>query len=224
MAGGFGKRLLPLTESTPKPLLPIGDKPLLERLVEQLRDSQIKHINISTHFLGDQIKERLGDGRQWGVNINYLPEKNPLGTAGSLGLIDRPKEPVLIVNGDILTRLDFHSMLLFHNDNKAVMTVAVKQFGVKIPYGVVETKGIDIQGLTEKPTTPFFVVAGVYLASPEVWEIISKGERCDMPDLIQRLIKKGKKVISFPVSEYWVDIGKLEDYESAQADVSSGNF
>ena len=224
MAGGFGKRLRPLTESTPKPLLPVGDRPLLERLVEQLRDSKIKHINISTHFLGEQIKEHLGDGRKWGVDINYLSEENPLGTAGSLSLLERPKEPVIIVNGDILTRLDFRAMLNFHRDNKATMTVAVKQYAVQIPYGVVETKGVDVLGLAEKPNAPFFVVAGIYLVNPEVWEIIAKGERCDMPDLIRRLIDKKEKVISFPISEYWLDIGKLEDYRNAQEDVSSGQF
>jgi dTDP-glucose pyrophosphorylase len=222
MAGGFGKRLHPLTESTPKPLLNVGDRSLLQRTVKQLRDANIHRVSITTHFLGDQIRERLGDGRELGISIEYLSEDRPLGTAGALGLLDVPTEPILVINGDILTRLNFNAMLHFHEDYAAAMTVAIKQYEMEVPYGVVEVEGATVTRLSEKPKQKFFVIAGIYLLDPQVWSYLPRGEFCDMPDLINSLLAAGKKVVSFPISEYWLDIGRLDDYERAQADVANG--
>ena len=224
MAGGHGRRLRPLTENLPKPLLPVGDRPLLQRMVEQLCVANVNRVSITTHFLGECIKEHLGDGSELGVAIEYISEDRPLGTAGALGLLDAPTEPILVINGDILTRLDFRAMLHFHQDCRATMTVAVKRYEVQVPYGVVEVKGMEIVQLAEKPTTKVFVVAGIYLLNPETWDYLPRGEFCDMPDLIKRLLADGRKVVSFPISEYWLDIGQLEDYERAQMDVANGVF
>lgn len=222
MAGGFGTRLQPLTHETPKPILPVGDRSLLERILAQLRDSGIHRVNIATHFLADRVKEHVGDGSRLGVAVEYLSEDRPLGTAGALGLLEVPNEPVLVINGDILTRTDFRAMLHFHQDYWAVMTVGIKQYSVKVPFGVVQVRGADVTGLEEKPVAQFFVVAGIYLLSPEVWAYLRRGEHCDMPDLIARLVAEGRKVVSFPINEYWLDVGCPDDYQRAQSDVADG--
>jgi len=222
MAGGFGTRLRPLTHDTPKPMLPVGDRSLLERILGQLRDSGIHRVNIATHFLADRVKEHVGDGSKLGVSVEYLSEDRPLGTAGALGLLEAPDEPVLVINGDILTRTDFRAMLHFHQDYKAAMTVGIKQYSVKVPFGVVQVRGAEIAGLEEKPVAQFFVVAGIYLLSPEVWKFLPRGEHCDMPDLIRRLVGEGQKVVSFPINEYWLDVGCPDDYQQAQSDVADG--
>ena len=222
MAGGFGTRLRPLTHETPKPILPVGDRSLLERILGQLRDAGIHRVNIATHFLADRVKEHVGDGSRLGLAVEYLSEDRPLGTAGALGLLEAPDEPVLVINGDILTRTDFRAMLHFHQDYKAVMTVGIKQYSVKVPFGVVQVRGAEIAGLEEKPVAQFFVVAGIYLLSPEVWKYLPRGEHCDMPDLIRRLVGEGQKVVSFPINEYWLDVGCPDDYQQAQSDVADG--
>ena len=222
MAGGFGTRLRPLTHDTPKPMLPVGDRSILERILGQLRDSGIHRVNIATHFLADRVKEHVGDGSRMGMAVEYLSEDRPLGTAGALGLLEAPDEPVLVINGDILTRTDFRSMLHFHQDYKAAMTVGIKQYSVKVPFGVVQVRGAEIAGLEEKPVAQFFVVAGIYLLSPEVWKFLPRGEHCDMPDLIRRLVGEGQKVVSFPINEYWLDVGCPDDYQQAQSDVADG--
>src|SRR5437660_1015185 len=186
MAGGYGTRLRPLTEESPKPLLPVGDRSLLERILGQLRDAGIHRVNIATHFLADRIKEHVGDGSRLGVTVEYVSEDRPLGTAGALGLLEAPDEPMLVINGDILTRTDFRAMLHFHQDYKAAMTVGIKRYSVKVPFGVVQVRGADIAALEEKPVAQFFVVAGIYLLSPEVWAYLPRGEYFDMPDLIAR--------------------------------------
>lgn len=222
MAGGFGTRLRPLTHDTPKPMLPVGDRSLLERILGQLRDSGIHRVNIATHFLADRVKEHVGDGSKLGVAVEYLSEDRPLGTAGALSLLEAPDEPVLVINGDILTRTDFRAMLHFHQDYQAAMTVGIKQYSVKVPFGVVQVRGAEIAGLEEKPVAQFFVVAGIYLLSPEVWKFLPRGEHCDMPDLIRRLVGEGQKVVSFPINEYWLDVGSPDDYQQAQSDVADG--
>lgn len=222
MAGGLGTRLRPLTDATPKPMLPVGDRSLLERILGQLRDAGIHRVNIATHFLADRVKEHVGDGNRLGVAVEYLSEDRPLGTAGALGLLELPNEPVLVINGDILTRTDFRAMMHFHQDYKAAMTVGIKQYSVKVPFGVVQVRGVDVTGLEEKPVAQFFVVAGIYLLSPEVWNYLPRGEHCDMPDLIARLIADGRKVVSFPINEYWLDVGSPDDYQRAQSDVADG--
>lgn len=222
MAGGYGKRLRPLTEENPKPLLPVGDRSILDRILGQLRDAGIHRVNITTHFLANRVKEHVGDGSRLGLAVEYVSEDQPLGTAGALGLLNPPDEPVLVINGDVLTRTDFRAMLHFHQDYRAVMTVGIKQYSVKVPYGVVHVEGVDIIALQEKPVSQFFVVAGIYLMSPEVWAYLPRGERLDMPELIHRLIVNQRKVVSFPINEYWLDIGSPDDYQRAQSDVAEG--
>jgi dTDP-glucose pyrophosphorylase len=224
MAGGEGIRLRPLTEDTPKPLLPVGDRPLMELLIEQLRNSGIQQINVSTRYLSDKIKEHFGDGASLGVELNYVTEDRPLGTAGALGLMNKPDSPLLVINGDILTRLDFRSMLAFHRKHKAELTVAVRQYDLQVPYGVVECDGPLISEVREKPVYRFFVNAGIYLLEPSVIGCIPNGERYDMTDLIQQLLTEGRTVANFPIMEYWLDIGQYADYEKAQDDIKNGRF
>lgn len=215
MAGGFGSRLMPLTEETPKPMLTVGDKPLMEIIISQLRQAGIRKVNITTHYQREKIKSHFGDGQNHGVNVSYVDEESPLGTAGALGLM-APGEPVLVINGDILTDVDFRAMLHFHREHKAEMTVAVRKYEVEVPYGVVECDAVSVKKLTEKPRFGFFVNAGIYLLEPSVHRLVTPGESANMTDLIQRMLDSGRHVVSFPVREYWLDIGRHSDYELAQ--------
>jgi dTDP-glucose pyrophosphorylase/CBS domain-containing protein len=219
MAGGYGRRLLPLTADTPKPMLRVGDRPLIERLVQQLKQVGIARVNISTHYKADQIATHFGNGEAFGIEVEYVSEERPLGTAGALSMVSGD-DPLLVINGDILTTLDFRALLSFHFEHGAEMTVAVREYGFNVPYGVVETDGLHVKAVTEKPTVKFFVNAGIYLIAPSARQFIPAGEHFDMPELIAAVVKAGGKVISFPVWEYWLDIGRHEDYEQAQQDVS----
>ncbi|MCX6641685.1 MAG: nucleotidyltransferase family protein [bacterium] len=224
MAGGFGTRLHPLTEDLPKPMLPVGDRPLLQRTIEHLRDAGIRKVQVSTHYLQEKITDYFGDGKAFGVELNYLFEDHPMGTAGALGLMDKIDEPLLVINGDILTQIDYRAMLDFHLQNFADMTVAVRQYEFKVPYGVVETEGVRVTRILEKPVVKNFVNAGIYLLSPEVQKCIPDTAHYDMPELIGYLISQGNLVISFPVREYWIDIGEFKEYRQAQTDVDTGKF
>jgi dTDP-glucose pyrophosphorylase/CBS domain-containing protein len=219
MAGGFGTRLRPLTDDLPKPMLPLGGKPLMELMIEQLRQVGIRRVNITTHYKPEKISDHFGDGSSFGVELNYLNEDKPLGTGGALGLIDVPREPLLVINGDILTKVDFRAMLSYHQEHRAVMTVAVKQYDIKIPYGVIECEGPRVSALKEKPQMHFLVNAGIYLLEPKVYEFIPNSEHFNMTDLIQLLLESNQTVVSFPVIEYWLDIGQIADYEQAQNDM-----
>ncbi|MBN2503061.1 MAG: nucleotidyltransferase family protein [Anaerolineales bacterium] len=224
MAGGYGTRLSPLTDDTPKPLLPVGGKPLMEWVVEQLNQSGIRNIHISTHYLGERIKNHFGNGESFGVNIDYLTEDSPLGTAGALGLVGQPDGPLLVINGDILTQLNFREMFAFHQKHHADLTVGVRQFSVQVPYGVVESDDVQVTKVREKPTYSFLVNAGVYLLEPSAFAFFPAHERFDMPDLITTLIEHERSVVSFPILEYWLDIGQHTDYRQAQEDIQKGKF
>ncbi len=224
MAGGFGKRLYPLTDETPKPMLPVGDRPLMEHIIDQLREAGIEKVNVTTHFMPEKIKKHFGNGQEFGVNIEYVSEDRPLGTAGALGLMEKPNQPMLVINGDILTRVDFRSMLDFHREHRADLTVAVRRYDLQIPYGVIETEGVQITQVREKPLYTFFVNAGIYLLEPNAHQYIPTNERFDMTDLIDRLIAEGRTVISFPIREYWLDIGQPDDYKQAQEDLQNGRL
>lgn len=224
MAGGEGMRLRPLTDDVPKPMLPVGDRPLMELVIEQLRNSGIEQINVSTRYLSDKIKSHFGNGNALGVELNYVTEDRPLGTAGALGLMNKPDTPLLVINGDILTRLDFRAMLAFHRKHKAELTVAVRQFDMQVPYGVVDCNGPFVKEVREKPSYRFFVNAGIYLLEPSVLSCIPNGEHYDMTDMIDQLLEDGRTVANFPIMEYWLDIGKHDDYRQAQDDVKNGRF
>jgi len=216
MAGGFGRRLLPFTEELPKPMLSVDGRPLLERIVDQLRDSGIRQINMTTHFKPEKIVDHFGDGQAFGVDITYVNEDRPLGTGGALGLMPVPGETTLVINGDVLTQVDFRTMLMYHRSHEADMTVAVSQYGIAVPYGVVECEGPAICRLKEKPQVNFLVNAGIYLLEPSVYGFVTSGEPLQMTDLITRLLDADRSVISFPIFEQWLDIGQHADYARAQ--------
>ena len=222
MAGGFGTRLRPLTADIPKPMLPVGDRPLLERTLERLRDADIHRVNISTHYLPEKITEHFGDGEGMGLDLQYMSEDEPLGTAGALSLMDPPEEPTIVMNGDILTDINFRAMLDFHREHSADLTVAVRQYDIQVPYGVLECDGAEVRRLEEKPTSSFLVNAGIYLLDPSVHRRIPRGRRYDMTDLIDDLLADGCRVVSFPIVEYWLDIGQHADYDRAQSDLERG--
>lgn len=224
MAGGFGVRLRPLTDDMPKPMLPVGDRPLLELIIEQLRSAGIRQVNVTTHYKAEKIIQHFGDGSSFGVELNYVSEDRPMGTAGALSLIEKKNEPLLVVNGDILTGVDFRSMLSYHRENHADLTVAVRKFDIQVPYGVIECNGSRVESLSEKPLLSFFVNAGIYFLEPSVHRYIPDGEYSDMTDLIRLLLKEKKTVISFPIMEYWLDVGQPIDYEQAQEDMMNGKF
>jgi dTDP-glucose pyrophosphorylase/CBS domain-containing protein len=222
MAGGKGIRLRPLTEDLPKPMLPVGGRPLLERIIEQLQTIGIRHVNITTHYKPEKIKEHFGDGAAFGINLHYIHEEQPLGTGGALSLLPNPEQTMLVINGDILTRVNFHAMLAYHQEHQADMTVAVRPYETQIPYGVVECEGPYIRALQEKPRKTFLVNAGIYLLEPTVYSAIPQGEQFQMTDLVQQLIARHRIVVSFPIHEYWLDIGQHADYDQAQQDTDQG--
>jgi dTDP-glucose pyrophosphorylase/CBS domain-containing protein len=222
MAGGKGSRLQLLTQDLPKPMLPVGDRPLMERTIEHLAEAGIKRIHITTNYLAQKITEHFGDGSAFGVDLNYIAERQPLGTAGSIGLLERPHEPLLVINGDVLTDVNFRAMLDYHKEQRAALTVAVRQYEFTVPYGVVESTDGFVQKLVEKPSYTFFINAGIYLLDPSVHHLIPTGGRMDMTELIQRLLEEGRTVASFPIREYWLDIGQHTDYEQAQEDIRNG--
>lgn len=224
MAGGMGTRLRPLTEELPKPMLPVGDRPLMEMIVGQLRHAGIRHVNVSTHYKPEKIIDYFGDGSAFGVELHYVREDKPLGTGGALGLIPVPDEPLLVINGDILTQVDFRAMLDYHKEYEAAMTVGVTRYGYEVPYGVIECSGPTVERLREKPNYSFLVNAGIYLLEPSVLGYIPEGQHCNITDLIQHLLDVGQKVVSFPIREYWLDIGQHKDYLQAQEDLVNGKI
>jgi dTDP-glucose pyrophosphorylase len=217
MAGGFGRRLDPITRDIPKPMLPVGDRPLLEIIIGQLRDAGIRTVQVAAHHKADTIAKHFGDGRNFGVELSYIEEAQPLGTGGGLGLLEVPPHTTLVMNGDILTQMDFRAMLAYHREHQADLTVAVRHYEMTVPYGVVECEGSSVRRLSEKPLVSFFVNAGIYLLEPSVYGFMPRGQRFDMTDLIQRLLEARRPVVSFPIREYWRDIGQHEDYQQAQA-------
>jgi dTDP-glucose pyrophosphorylase len=224
MAGGQGTRLHPLTQDTPKPMLPLGDRPLMERIIEQLSSTGIREVNVTTHYLADKITDHFGDGSQFGVRLNYVPEDDQLGTAGGLSLMPTPETPLLVINGDILTQVNFRAMLQFHREQGAALTLAVRPYEVTVPYGVVHSDGARVREVVEKPTYRHFVNAGIYLLEPAVHALVPKNQRFDMTDLIRAVLGAGKVVASFPIWEYWRDIGQHKDYLAAQADIKDGTL
>jgi len=220
MAGGMGTRLLPHTEHCPKPLLWVQGKPMLEHLLDRARAEGIVKFTIALRHLGHMIEEYFGDGRAWGVQIDYLREEHPLGTAGALGLITpAPTDAFIVANGDILTDVRFGELLEFHRKHRACATMAVRLHEWQHPYGVVHIDGIDITGFEEKPVARSHVNAGVYVLSPTSLSALTAVERCDMPTLFARLRTRGDRTIAFPMHEPWLDVGLPADYEKAGGSV-----
>jgi dTDP-glucose pyrophosphorylase len=220
MAGGFGKRLHPLTESCPKPLLKVGDKPILQQILESFISAGFHRFFISTHFLPEMVRDHFGDGKQWGVSIKYTHEETPLGTGGALGLLphDEINEPIMMMNGDLLTTLNYRDLLEFHNAHDGTATMCVRQYEYQVPYGVIQSEGHLIRSMDEKPVQRFFVNAGVYVLAPEIVKSVKPGTRVDLPTLLEGTIATGNRVNMFPLHEYWLDIGRPEDFERARAE------
>lgn len=221
MAGGFGTRLRPLTHNCPKPMLKVGGKPILELILQNFIDAGFYRFFISTHYMPEIIQDHFGDGHQWGVDIQYIHEETPLGTAGALGLLphDEIDQPMFLMNGDLLTRLDYCSLLDFHHQHEAAATMCVREYEHQIPYGVIESDGNSITAITEKPIQHFFINAGIYLLSPELIKSVQPDTHIDMPTLLQQTIDQGERVNMFPIHEYWLDIGRMEDFRRAQDEV-----
>jgi dTDP-glucose pyrophosphorylase len=219
MAGGEGRRLLPLTESLPKPMVHVGGKPMLETVLERCRDYGFRKFYISVNYRGQQIMEYFGDGSNWNVEIRYLNEDRPLGTAGSLAeLPKQPLDPIVVVNGDVLSEVDLPSLLRFHNAHDAVATMGIRVHETQIPFGVVQIDGVRMESVIEKPVMTQFVNAGVYVLNPQLLETIPQGERLDMTQLLNSTSLNGSKVIVFPIHEHWLDVGTHISLEQANDD------
>ena len=215
MAGGLGARMRPLTNSYPKPLLEVGGQAILATAINNLKRHKLTQINICVYYKKNLIVDYFGNGKEQGVNINYINEEKPLGTAGVIGIIDpRPTEPFLVINGDILTKLNFTNLLEFHNNHSSPLTICVTNFSYSVPYGVVETNGQALTRLNEKPKTEMLINAGIYVLDPSVCDL-SDGPT-DMTEIIQKLIKEGNSPSVFFIHEYWADIGQIEDLERAR--------
>lgn len=217
MAGGFGKRLRPLTDKIPKPLLPMGDKPILEVILEKCIDAGFCNFIVSTHYKAEMVRDHFSDGSHWGVNIQYAHESEPLGTAGAIGLLpdDLPELPILVINGDLITSVDLDSLLRFHNEQGALATVCVKEYDHQVPFGVVEANGTRIASITEKPVFKYFVSAGMYVLEPQAIAAIRGRGYIDMPDFLDECIGSSEGVSMFPIHEQWRDIGRINEYQEA---------
>jgi len=219
MAGGLGQRLRPLTEDCPKPLLSVGGKPLLETILDQFVEHGFEHFYISVNYRAEMVENYFGNGSRHDVEIRYLREQDQLGTAGAVGLMpEKPDSPVFVMNGDLLTRVDFPGMLAFHQDQKAKATMAVRSFDIQVPYGVVSVENHKITALEEKPTHQFFVNAGIYVLEPEIAASIPKNKYLDMPTLFGQIMEKSETTAAFPIHEYWMDIGRKQDFDQANYD------
>ena len=226
MAGGKGTRLKPLTNATPKPMLPVGNKPIIEHNIDRLNSYGINHISITINYLGNKIEEYFGEGKQKGIEIEYIDEKGKyLGTIGSLSLIKKFDFPdVLIMNSDLFTNVDFEDMYKYFKDKNADMLIAAVPYSVKVPYAVLKTEGNEVVSFEEKPTYTYYSNAGIYFIKSDHLKNIPQNEFYNATDLIEKLIDENKKVIYYPMVNYWLDIGKHEDYEKAQEDVKHIQF
>jgi len=217
MAGGLGTRLRPLTEEFPKPLLAVGGKPILESILESFAEQGFKRIFLSVNFKAAMIQNHFGTGERWGVQVDYLQESTRLGTAGALSLLPQPPSaPLIVMNGDLITRTNFDGLLEFHADQRAAATMAVREYDFQVPYGVVRLDGPRITSIEEKPVQRCFVNAGIYVLSPEVLAHVPFQNYFDMPTLFEKLIAAGETTTAYPLREYWLDVGRRDEYERAQ--------
>jgi dTDP-glucose pyrophosphorylase len=218
MVGGLGTRLRPLTESTPKPMLLVGGKPILQTIVENLVSYGFVNISMCTGYKSELIQDFFKDGVEFGANIEYILEEKRMGTAGALSLLkgkQKPDDPFIVMNGDILTNVNFENMMSYHINNEAKSTMCVREYDFQVPYGVVILENELIKNIDEKPLHKFFVSAGIYILDPSCIEMIPKNEYYDIPSLFEEMIKSNVKVVSFPLHEYWLDIGQMEEYNKA---------
>lgn len=215
LAGGKGARLAPYTTVLPKPLMPIGDMPILEIVLRQLARRGFKDITLAVGYLAELLMAYCGDGGKFGVKINYSREEEPLGTAGPISLIPNLNETFLVMNGDLLSTLDYSAMWKYHKERGAIATLASYRREVKIDLGVIESENGWVKDYIEKPTYQYAVSTGIYIFEPEVLQCIERGKKLDLPELVLRLMKQGKKVNVYDFDGYWLDIGRHDDYETA---------
>jgi dTDP-glucose pyrophosphorylase/CBS domain-containing protein len=221
MVGGLGTRLRPLTENTPKPMLKVGNKPILETIILNFKKYGFGNIILSVSYKSEIIEEYFKDGREFGVNIEYIHENKRMGTAGALSLMrEKLNEPFFVMNGDLLTNINFEHMMEYHLSNSAIATMGVREYDFQVPYGVVNVDGENILSIEEKPVHNFFVSAGVYVLDSKVLDFIPNDEFYDMPMLFEKVIENKMKSVSFPIREYWLDIGRLEEFEKANNEYS----
>lgn len=222
MVGGLGTRLRPLTEHTPKPMLKVGNKPILETIIEGFRNHGFVNFVLCVNYKKEVIQSYFQNGAAFGVNIEYIEETKRLGTAGALSLLkDEVTEPIFVMNGDLLTQVNFSQLLNFHLETNSLGTMCVREYEYQIPFGVIETNEHQLLSIQEKPLKKEFVNAGIYMLSPEALKMIPHYEFYDMPELFNAIIQKNKIASVFPVREYWMDIGRLTDYEQANKDYES---
>ena len=216
MVGGLGTRLRPYTENIPKPMLKVGHKPILQTIIERFETYGYKNIIMCANYKSHVIKNYFGDGKEFGVEIEYILEEQRMGTAGALSLLkEKPREPFFVMNGDLLTSLNFEHLHDFHTLNNSVATMCVHRYNFQVPFGVVNIKNSKILSIQEKPTHKFFVNAGIYMLSPEVLEYVPQYQFFDITSFFEKIISKDKNTISFPLGESWQDIGQIQDYEIA---------
>lgn len=217
MAGGEGTRLRPLTQNCPKPMLSVGGRPILETILLNFLEYDFNRFYISVNYMGEVIQEYFGDGSKWGTDIRYVEETERMGTAGALALLPEvPRHPLLVMNGDLLTKANFGQLLEFHAAHRSKATMCVREQDFEVPYGVLTLKDNDIVEIREKPVTRHYVNAGIYVLEPEALHLLPSEGYCDMPVLLESLIRSGGKVAAFPLREYWLDIGQQADFEKGE--------
>jgi dTDP-glucose pyrophosphorylase/predicted transcriptional regulator len=225
MAGGLGSRLHPLTKDVPKPLLKVGGRPILETILDTLVSQGFVRFFFSLNYRGEMIEEYFGDGSRWGVEITYLRETAPMGTAGPLGLLpETPRHPLVVVNGDLLTQTNFANLIDHHTGRGSSATMCVRKYEMEVPFGVVKLSDDDIRSIDEKPVHAFFVNAGIYVLEAATLRLVPQGEPLDMPELFRRAVEAGLHVRAFPIHEYWLDVGRPDDFERANQDFKAAGF
>lgn len=218
MAGGLGMRLRPLTDKVPKPLLKVGNKPILETILESFISAGFHRFYFAVNYKYEMIEEYFGNGENYGVEINYIHEKKRMGTAGALYFLPRLDEPVIVMNGDLLTNVDFGELLDYHTEQNAKATMGVREYSYQVPYGVIDYDGESIKQINEKPILNFYVNAGIYALAPEVVAGVNEEVFLNMTDLFENLIKENKKTTVYPIQGYWMDIGHMDQFQQAQID------
>jgi dTDP-glucose pyrophosphorylase len=223
MAGGLGTRLAPLTEKCPKPMLSVGNKPILENILDGFVAQGFRRFYFCVNYKAEMVTEYFGDGSRWGVEIIYIHEPRKLGTAGALSLLStKPDQPMIVMNGDLLTNLNFDQLLSFHKQNESKVTMCIREYDFQVPYGVVTVDNHVVVGIDEKPVQKFFVNAGIYVLDPTTLEHIPRNIYFDMPSLFEKLLQSHYEVAAFPIREYWLDVGRIDDLEKAAAEFTGG--
>ncbi|PWW37449.1 MULTISPECIES: nucleotidyltransferase family protein [Paenibacillus] len=219
MAGGMGTRLRPLTDEIPKPMLKVGDKPILETIIEGFKSFGFTKFIISVNYRKEIIENYFQNGSQFGVDIQYVEESKRMGTAGALSLLpEKPEQPFFVMNADLLTKINYEQLMNFHKETKSVATLCVREYEYQIPYGVIKTSNDRLLSIVEKPIHKSFVNAGIYVLDPDILQYVPQNEFFDMPDLFKRAVNYEREVSAFPLREYWLDIGQVADYDKANGD------